>query len=220
MIGAQFTNNTGAGIGSLTIGYTGEEWRLGVAGRTDRLDFQISFDATSLSTGTWVDVDTLDFTTPNTVTTGAKDGNAAGNFTNVSATYTLASALANGATFWIRYIDQTGASSDGLGIDNFSITPNAVVASPGSLTIADQSIAEGNSGDTDMVFTVTRAGGTAGAIAATYTITNGTTDTSDFGTGFVSTGTVTFADGATSAQIHVPIHGDTTSSPTRPSRSH
>ena len=60
------------------------------------------------------------------------------------------------------------------------------------------------------MFTVTRANGSVGAVSATYTIANGTTNASDFGAGFVSTGTVSFLDGETSAQIHVPIHGDTT----------
>ena len=64
-----------------------------------------------------------------------------------------------------------------------------------------------------MVFTVTRSGGSAGAVSATYTITDGTTDASDFGAGFTATGTVSFADGETTAQIHVPIHGDTTFEP-------
>ena len=45
LIGAQFTNNTGATITSLDIVYTGEQWRLGqnTSGRSaDRLDFQLS----------------------------------------------------------------------------------------------------------------------------------------------------------------------------------
>ena len=41
-IGAAFVNNTGTTITSLTITYTGEQWRLGATGRTDRLDFQYS----------------------------------------------------------------------------------------------------------------------------------------------------------------------------------
>lgn len=45
-IGAYFTNNTGSTITSFTIDYFGEEWRLGVGGRTDVLDFQYSTNAT------------------------------------------------------------------------------------------------------------------------------------------------------------------------------
>ena len=55
LIGAQFTNNTGGTIESLLIGYTGEQWRLGqnTTGRSaDRLDFQFSTNALSLTTGT------------------------------------------------------------------------------------------------------------------------------------------------------------------------
>jgi hypothetical protein len=57
-IGAQLTNNTGTPVHCLVISYTGEQWRLGqiAAGRAaDRLDFQLSTDALSLSTGTWTD---------------------------------------------------------------------------------------------------------------------------------------------------------------------
>ena len=45
-------------ITSLAISYTGEQWRLGQVdtGRAaDRLDFQLSTNATSLTTGTWTD---------------------------------------------------------------------------------------------------------------------------------------------------------------------
>ncbi|MDB5250947.1 MAG: hypothetical protein JWP27_116, partial [Flaviaesturariibacter sp.] len=36
LFGGLFVNNTGSTISSLTIAYTGEQWRLGTAGRTDR----------------------------------------------------------------------------------------------------------------------------------------------------------------------------------------
>ena len=63
-IGASFTNNTGSPITSLDIAYTGEQWRIGntSTARDDRLDFQYSTDATSLTSGTWTDVNALDFT--------------------------------------------------------------------------------------------------------------------------------------------------------------
>src|SRR5215216_4049610 len=50
-IGAVFANNTGATITSLDIAYTGEQWRIGniSTARDDRLDFQYSLDATSLT---------------------------------------------------------------------------------------------------------------------------------------------------------------------------
>ena len=67
LIGAQFTNNTGGTITSLAVAYTGEQWRLGqnTTGRAaDRLDFQLSTNATSLTTGTWTDYDSLDFCQP------------------------------------------------------------------------------------------------------------------------------------------------------------
>ncbi len=49
--GVSFQNNTGLVIQSLAVSYTGEEWRLGATGRADRLDFQYSVNATSLTTG-------------------------------------------------------------------------------------------------------------------------------------------------------------------------
>jgi len=123
-IGASFTNNTGSTVTSLAIAYTGEEWRLGTAGRTDRLDFQYSLNATSLTTGTWTDVDPLDFTTPDTAgTAGARDGNSAADRTAISSTINGLS-IANGATFWIRWNDfNASGSDDGLSVDDFSLTP-------------------------------------------------------------------------------------------------
>jgi hypothetical protein len=84
--GANFINNTGGTITSLAVAYTGEQWRLGTLTRPDRIDFQYSLDATSLGTGTWTDVNALDFTAPVTgPTTGALDGNAAANRTAIAA---------------------------------------------------------------------------------------------------------------------------------------
>ncbi len=124
-IGAAFTNNTGGTITSLDISYTGEQWRLGATARMDRLDFQISTDATSLTSGTYTDVNALDFTAPVTgPAVGALDGNAAANRTAISSTITGLS-ISNGATFFIRWTDLNAAGSDdGLAVDDFSLTAN------------------------------------------------------------------------------------------------
>src|SRR6185312_7359910 len=67
-VGVAFTNNSGGTITSLTVSYSGETWRVGAASRSDRLDFQYSLDATSLTTGTWTDFDALDYANPGQAT--------------------------------------------------------------------------------------------------------------------------------------------------------
>ncbi len=152
LFGACFTNNTGSTITSLAIAYNGEEWRLGTAGRTDQMNFEYSLNATDLVTGAWTSVAALNFVTPDTATAGAKNGNAAADRTALSSTIP-ALGIANGATFWIRWndTDATGAD-DGLAIDDFSLTPNAVP--PVNLTVNDVSLNEGNAGTTSFTFTV------------------------------------------------------------------
>jgi endonuclease I len=122
-LGASFTNNTGAAINSLTITYTGEQWRLGAAGRADRLDFSYSTSATALTTGAYISETTLNFTAPTTTgAVGALDGNVAANRTSISSTITGLN-IANGTTFWIKWTDfNASGADDGLGIDDFSIT--------------------------------------------------------------------------------------------------
>ncbi|HQV03003.1 Calx-beta domain-containing protein [Novosphingobium sp.] len=213
-LGAQFTNNTGSSIGSFDIAYTGEQWRLGALGRADTMTFQISFDATSLTTGTWTNVSQLTFTAPTTAgTVGALDGNATANRSALSSTVTLAQAIASGQTFWIRWVDtDASGSDDGLAIDDFSITPHAAAPSAGTLSINDVTQTEGNSGTINYVFTVTRSGGSAGAISADWSLANGTTNSADFGT-FPQSGTINFADGQTTATITITVAGDSTFEP-------
>ncbi|MBK8367588.1 MAG: T9SS type A sorting domain-containing protein [Bacteroidetes bacterium] len=130
-IGASFTNNTGSIITSLDVSYIGEEWRLGVAGRTDQLNFEYSLNATSLTSGTWNSVAALNFITPNTVApVNAKDGNLTANRTSLSSTIGSLS-IAVGGTVWIRWTDSDiSGSEDGLGIDDFSLTPNGTAPTP------------------------------------------------------------------------------------------
>ncbi len=137
IFGACFTNNTGVTLVSLRVDYTGEQWRLGTTSRTDRIDFQYSTNAASLVTGSWTDVNELDFTTPFTATAGARDGNAAANRT--ALTHTIAPvSIANGATFWIRWTDlNASGADDGLAVDDFSLTaaadPCAAISFPYTL---------------------------------------------------------------------------------------
>ncbi|MFO1493575.1 MAG: Calx-beta domain-containing protein [Lysobacterales bacterium] len=152
LFGACFTNNTGTTLSGLQVSYNGEQWRLGTAARTDQIDFQYSLNATDLVTGTWVDVNALDFVTPFTSTTGATNGNAAANRTALSSAIGSL-AIANGATFWIRWVDlDASGADDGLAVDDFALTPQALVLP--TLSINDVSLNEGNAGTVSYIFTV------------------------------------------------------------------
>jgi hypothetical protein len=124
-IGACFTNNTNHAITSFLINYTGEEWRLAVAGSADRLDFEYSTDATSLTSGTYIPVDALDFHTPNTSGVGKKDGNLGANRTPIGPVVIVpTSPIQPEATFYIHWkpVVIAGANTnDGLAIDDFTI---------------------------------------------------------------------------------------------------
>jgi hypothetical protein len=123
-IGALFVNSGTETIIAINIQYHGEQWRLGATGRNDRMDFQFSATASSLSTvGVWTDVDSLDFIAPiSSGTTGAKDGNAGANSATVSSSITGLN-FAPGGNLWIRWSDFDAASSDdALAVDDISIT--------------------------------------------------------------------------------------------------
>jgi hypothetical protein len=136
--GISFTNNSGATISALNISYTGEQWRIAntAAPRVDQLDFQYSLDATSVTTGTWTDVNALDFINPiqtNTTAT-ALDGNAAANRTNLSSSIGGLN-IPNGATFYIRFLDlNSSGADDGLAIDDLSLTALATSAADVSIS--------------------------------------------------------------------------------------
>jgi|GEM_PF-852855 len=138
-IGVAFINHTGATITELQISYTGETWRVGTANRSDRLDFQYSTDATSLTTGTWTNFDALDYANPGQATgSGSLQHSAA-----IAATITGLS-VADGATFYLRWTDfNASGADDAMGVDNFSITTAgggtvapSISGHPGSLIVA------------------------------------------------------------------------------------
>ncbi|NMF62142.1 endonuclease/exonuclease/phosphatase family protein [Brasilonema octagenarum] len=121
--GVRLLNNTSNTINALNINYTGEEWRNGGNTTPQRLDFQYQIGATNITSGSWTDFNTLDFTSPiATATAGALDGNAAGGRTVLSSTLS-GFTLAPNQEIWLRWQDLNDTGNDhGLGIDDFSVS--------------------------------------------------------------------------------------------------
>ena len=138
-IGVHLVNNGGTAITSLDVAYTGEQWRLGTTDRNiaDRLDFQYSTDAVSLTTGNWINVDALDFSS--LIVTGAAralDGNHDDNSLAVSGTINGIN-IAPGASLWVRWSDfNVTNADDGLAIDDVlfgqaaDLPPSVATTSP------------------------------------------------------------------------------------------
>lgn len=210
-IGAQFANNTCHTITSISIAYTGEQWRLGTAGRVDRLDFEYSTNATTLSNGTWTAVDALDFTAPNTVIPlNAKDGNAVGNRTAIGPIAIAGLSIANGQTFWIRWND-FGASGadDGLAVDDFSLTPTGTATTP-TISVANTSKLEGDSGSSNMAFTVSLDCPALAPDGVTFTIATVAGGSATAGSDYTTTtaSNVNIPAGSDEYTFNVPISGD------------
>ncbi|MFN3444391.1 MAG: hypothetical protein ACK44D_01505, partial [Bacteroidia bacterium] len=132
IIGVKYTNDAAQNISSVTIQYTGEQWRLGSTSLSDKLNFEYSTDATSVTDNgaTWIAVTSLDFTSPVTTgTIGALDGNSVANRTTLSANIAVNIPTTTGFIF-IRWRDQQLGSNDhALAIDDLSLTAYANLTS-------------------------------------------------------------------------------------------
>lgn len=138
--GAVFLNQTGAAANRVNISARAEQWRTGSdASITERLIFEYSFDATSLSTGTWTAVPALDIVERATTATtaGPLDGNDQANSTNINASIPVN--WPAGSNMWIRWRDNNDVGSDALlALDNFLISTAVLgtrTAQKGSLSV-------------------------------------------------------------------------------------
>ncbi len=165
--GVRVANGTGATITSLTVAYTGEQWRNSAA-PAQTIDFSYRMGSglgtavADFTTG-GVAVPELAFTSPITGgTASAINGNTAGNRTELSHTIAGLS-LAPGQEILLRWTDVDHAGSDhGLAIDDFAITANGGGAP--TVSINDVSVVEGNSGTLNALFTVSVSTGVHGGV--------------------------------------------------------
>ena len=96
-----------------------------------------------------------------------------------------------------------GTQATGFTVNGTAVGPNPVP----TLSVADATVSEGNSGTHDLAFTVTLSSAATGPVTVVYRTTNGTaTVGSDY---TAQSGTLTFAAGETSKIVHVSVLGDT-----------
>jgi hypothetical protein len=136
--GVRFLNDTGQSLSDFMIEYTGEQWRAtGAGAQSLGFSYRVSDSAaTELDLGnslSWVAVSGLDFVSPRFGgSTGALDGNAAGNRTAFLGTPLSGLVLSPGQELFLRWTDPSDPGSDhGLGIDNLRVEFSAV-PEPGS----------------------------------------------------------------------------------------
>jgi VCBS repeat-containing protein len=115
---------------------------------------------------------------------------------------------ANGVAHVTVQLHDNGGTANG-GVDTsaaqtFTVTIQAPQG-PVTLSIADASVVEGNSGTRPMVFTVTLSAASSSSVTVSYATLSGTASTKDYQT---TSGTLTFAPGETTKTISVLVIGD------------
>ncbi len=207
VFGVVFSNNTGTAITSLTITYTGEQWRVGGGSPPagpQRLTFSYVVGASPTLSSTGTPVDALDFISPiSGVAASALDGNLAANRTTLTQTITFATPVEAGQQILLRWTDANDTGNDhGLAIDDLTVTASTAggVALPTvTLTATDATAAE--AGSDPGTFRFSRTGSTTDPLTVSYTVggtaTNGTDYTPTLG------GTIVIAAGSASADITI-----------------
>jgi hypothetical protein len=119
-------NDTASALASITLSFRGEEWR---SGNSAAQQLSVWYGNTDPINGFVAMGSGFNFNSPNnTGSNVAIDGNAAGNFTEISGTYTPATPIAPGSTFYIRWYDinDDGIVDDFFAIDDVTVTPTPV----------------------------------------------------------------------------------------------
>lgn len=129
VFGLVLRNDSGLVIDSFTLSYTGEQWRRGDVSTANKLLFAYSVGGSSITTGTFSSVPSLDFLSPNmqvAPTNVALDGNLVANQASITDTVTNISWLP-GETLVLRWTAQDLSGQDNaLGIDDVSFSTTAV----------------------------------------------------------------------------------------------
>ena len=127
-------NDSGSPLTSIRLSYRGEEWR---SSATPVQHLTVWFSNTDANNGFVPMGSAFTFSSPNNSGSGQLDGNASGNYILISGTYTPASPIPAGSTFYVRWYDinDNGIADDYLAIDDVTVAgppqpPLVVITGP------------------------------------------------------------------------------------------
>lgn len=117
-------------------------------------------------------------------------------------------AVAAGQELSFGFLASGGTTAAGFALNGAAAsTPTPPAPVLPSLSVADASVSEGNSGSQDLAFTVKLSAPSATPVTVSYATRDGTASAgSDY---TAATGTLTFAAGETTKVVHVAVKGDT-----------
>jgi hypothetical protein len=142
VFGVRLRNDTGSVLDTVTVSYTGEQWRNGGNTAVQPLTFSYQVSSTpftspigvdSAPNNGWTGVSALTFNSPTVgATAAALDGNAAANRTVFSPTILTGVTLNPGDEIFLRWLDIDDSGNDhALAVDDFGVSFSQVVPEPG-----------------------------------------------------------------------------------------
>ncbi|HOX56770.1 MAG TPA: immunoglobulin domain-containing protein [Candidatus Paceibacterota bacterium] len=165
--GVRFVNDTGSDISSITITYTGEQWRKIGSSAEQPLAFSYRVSATPITnpepgaTDSWTPFTDLNFVTPNVGgTTGALDGNAPANRQVFAGVLLNGVAVPAGSEIFLRWRDIDDSGTDhAVAIDDLMVNFSGGTISTSAPTYALVSpLAQTNKAGTTVTLTATSDG--------------------------------------------------------------
>ncbi|MEI9962551.1 MAG: PEP-CTERM sorting domain-containing protein [Limisphaerales bacterium] len=135
-IAVALQNTSGNDFSSITLSFSGEQWRNGGNATAQTMVLQYGFGSTFASVATWVTPGGLfNFTSPvASASPAAVNGNVAGKVTGLGGT--ISTTWANNTTLWVRWIENNDAGNDhGLAVDDLTVSA-APVPEPSSIALA------------------------------------------------------------------------------------
>lgn len=164
--GIRFVNDTAQPITDIAISYTGEEWRsANTSAQSLAFSYRVGSNLTEpdiANVNTWNSVPALSFTSPVNSGAGALDGNNPANRHVFSSVPLSGVQVTPGQEIFFRWYGAKAASgsSDGLGIDDLTITfkgPSSIT-NPPTLSDLGQPVSRTNNAGTTATFTVSPDG--------------------------------------------------------------